>query len=92
MDTKKATAKDKAFAYAALTLFGFIFALFVRAIRQENPRPGVTATLVAIGCSVIIFTFHQLHKSNELTLILLQCFAAAGLPMIWGDLDKMGFS
>lgn len=78
---------DTIIAALCLSLFGILYASFVRRLRRRtNGRHGQTAWLVAFGVAVVVAVFSALTDAETAQLLIL-LFAAAGLPMIVEYID-----
>ncbi len=65
----------------ALLLFGIGYSWIVHTLRRQRPDHGYTAVLVVIGNLAVAAGFSILVGIN-LTVLLILCMGAAGLPMI----------
>ena len=72
---------------AALFLFGCIYNAFVARIEHDGQDRGFTAFLVVGGVLVTVVAAGLIIGLRDMA-ILLVCFSASGLPMIWGGWSR----
>lgn len=71
----------------ALLLFGKWYDQFVAALEEDRKELGYLAILVIAGTLVtLLATAPFIGMSNFVRLLL--AFAASGLPMTWGSMDR----
>lgn len=72
----------------ALACFGWGYNRLVGSLEESGEDRGYVGFLVALGCFVTIAGFALIAGSPVLGLILLACFAASGVFMIWGSVAR----
>ena len=70
-----------------LVLFGVGFNCLVARLDQAGRLDGYRAVLVTAGIAATGVGFALLEGHRPAT-VLLVCFAASGLPMLWGDIER----
>lgn len=71
----------------ALLLFGHAYDRFIAALEQEKKELGYLAILVSAGVFVTLLAAAPFIGAANFIKILL-AFAASGLPMTWGSMDR----
>lgn len=67
-----------------LFIFGLMYAGLAALLRYLMPDHGYTAFLVVGGVAVVLLGFGTFYSADA-ARVAFMCFAAAGLPMVVGD-------
>lgn len=73
---------------AGLFAFGWAYDKWVGDMIREGDDRGYMGFIVSLGCFVTIIGFAWAIASLELGLLLLGCFTASGVSMIWGSINR----
>lgn len=72
----------------ALAVFGYLYNRWVAGLVSEGHDRGYMGFIVALGCGVVILGWMLITVDLAGALILLAAFAAAGVPMILGSIER----
>ena len=72
----------------ALAAFGFFYNLWVASLEERGHDRGYMGFIVAGGCLIVIAGWFVITGDLAGALVLLAAFAAAGVPMMYGSIQR----